>query len=500
MSIMQVLGCILNNPTLISETEKYQLTKDDFPEKFHKIIFATIYNLYHSGTESIDEIAIDGFLRDYDVQYKIFNDNEGLDYLNAITEMANESNFNYYYQRLKKFSLIRRLDELGFDIQEIYDDSLINPKESEEMQEKFDEYTIEEILTVYELKMADLKDNFKTNSEAKGIQAGERVDELLDRLEQHPEIGVPLNSDILTYIFRGSRKKKFYIRSSITGGGKTRNMIADALKISATHLFDLDSEEWVENDFQERSVVISTEMIFDEMQTPALAYISGIEENKILRNLLNEEEKERVRHAANVLKNSPIWFEHLPDFNVKDIERTIEKNIIRNGVEYVYFDYIHSSVTVFSEISKKSGVSLREDQILLLMSDKLKAICNKHDVYLMSATQLNGEWKNADSIDGNLIRGSKAIIDKTDCAMIMLPITKKEKDEIKDILSTGFYPEPNMVTHVFKNRGNEYDKVKVFSNINLGNMRVKDCFMTTFDHKLLKTEKLIINKSKKLDF
>lgn len=152
---------------------------------------------------------------------------------------------------------------------------------------------------------------------------------------------------------------------------------------------------------------------------------------KILRNTTTEDEKTRVKKAAKVLKESPIWFEHLPDFNIKEIERTIEKNVIRNEVEYVYFDYIHSSVTIFAEMSKKSGVNLREDQILLLMSDKLKGLCNKYDIYMMSATQLNGDWKDAWlrglQIDATYLRGSKAIADKTDAAMIVLPLSKKRK-------------------------------------------------------------------------
>ncbi|MED1679398.1 hypothetical protein P4V04_23310, partial [Bacillus subtilis] len=138
----------------------------------------------------------------------------------------------------------------------------------------------------------------------------------------------------------------------------------------------------------------------------------------------------------------------------------------------------------------------REDQILLLMSDKLKGLCNKYDVYMMSATQLNGDWKEAwlkgQVIDASYLRGSKAIADKTDAAMIILPLSKKEKDAIDPILKEGFYPEPNFVTHVFKNRGNEYDKVKVFSHINMGNMRIKDCFTTNLDNELITVEKLNI--------
>lgn len=500
-SIIQVLGSILNNPKLLADSNKYQLENDDFPERFHKIIFAAVYNLYNDGTEVISAVEIDGFLKDYDIQYQLFNDNDGLDYIQRIQELAELGNFDYYYKRLKKFSLIREMDGLGFDVKEIYDDTIIDPKEKEEMQENFDKHSIEDILSFYETRMIEIKDKFKSNSESKGSQAGKGGKELLDRLRQSPDIGVPMNSEILTSVFRGSRKKKYFIRSSITGGGKTRHSIADACKISATHIYDLKENKWVENDFSERSVLITTEMLTEELQTIAFAYISGVDEEKILYNNLTEDERERVEKAADILEASPIWFEELPSFNVKDIEQTIEKNCILNGVEYVYFDYIHSSVKVFSEMSKASGIGLREDQILLLMSIRLKDICNKYSVYLMSATQLNGEWKEAwkkgDVIDATFIRGGKSIIDKCDCSMIILPISKMEKKDIEEIMTKGFYKEPNYVTHVFKNRGNRVDKAKVFSHVDMGNMRITDLFITNTDNELIQIKKLVIKPKPK---
>jgi replicative DNA helicase len=364
------------------------------------------------------------------------------------------------------------------------------------MQENFDKLSIEDILKVYETKMIEIKDKFKTNGESKGIQAGSGAKDLLKRLQESPDIGVPLNSEMLTSIFRGSRKKKYYIRSSITGGGKTRHMVADACRLSATHLYDLKLKKWVENDFQEKTVVISTEMLFEELQTIAIAYISGVNEEKILYNDLTTDEREIVEKAAEILEKSPIWLEELPNFNVKDIEQTIEKNVILNGVEYVYFDYIHSSVKVFSEMSKSSGIGLREDQILLLMSIRLKEICNKYSVFLESATQLNGEWKEAWNkgmvIDSTFIRGGKSIIDKADGAMIILPISKMEKKDIEEIMKKGFLKQPNYVTHIFKNRGNRVDKAKVFSYIDMGNMRITDLFVTNTDNELITIKKLII--------
>src|SRR5699024_6542604 len=94
-SIMNVLGSLLKEPHILSETDKYQLENNDFPERFHKIIFAAIHNLYKSGSEVIDVAEIDGFISQYSVQYEVFNQNDGVDYLHSIQEITNLDNFDY---------------------------------------------------------------------------------------------------------------------------------------------------------------------------------------------------------------------------------------------------------------------------------------------------------------------------------------------------------------------------------------------------------------------
>lgn len=56
-------------------------------------------------------------------------------------------------------------------------------------------------------------------------------------------------------------------------------------------------------------------------------------------------------------------------------------------------DYIHTSLKILEEISKKSGgVKLREDNILFMLAIKLKDLCNQYNIFLMSSTQLNADY------------------------------------------------------------------------------------------------------------
>lgn len=125
-----------------------------------------------------------------------------------------------------------------------------------------------------------------------------------------------------------------------------------------------------------------------------LAFLSAVNEDHILNGLYEEGEEERVRQAAEILSKSPIYVEELPDFSLQDVENVIKKNIRERGTRYVFHDYIHTSLKILEEITRRSGgIKLREDNVLFMLSNKLKDICNQYGVFIMSATQLNGKKK-----------------------------------------------------------------------------------------------------------
>ena len=61
-AIIQVIGCVYNNPTLLDFTDKYTITDEDFQEEFHKITFGVIYKLHELGAKAITLENIADFL------------------------------------------------------------------------------------------------------------------------------------------------------------------------------------------------------------------------------------------------------------------------------------------------------------------------------------------------------------------------------------------------------------------------------------------------------
>ena len=48
-----------------------------------------------------------------------------------------------------------------------------------------------------------------------------------------------------------------------------------------------------------------------------------------------------------------------------------------------------------------------------MLSNRLKDLCNQYGIFIMSATQLNGTYKDSETPDQNLLRGAKSIADWT---------------------------------------------------------------------------------------
>ena len=411
---MQIIGDIFMNPSLLDLEDKYKFNEEDFPTEFHRILFGSIYNLHQLGAKQFSIESIEKYLEQRPKKYAIYKTNKGSEYLENLKEMCQLAAFDYYYNRMKKMTLLRMYNKkVGIDLSWLYDpDNIFDIKKKEKQETWFDNTPINEIANIINDKIDEIKSKYVDNSEDGVIQAGDGALNLLERLKTNPEIGYPLYGKMVNAIHRGARLKKFYLRSAATGVGKTRSMIADACFIACDKIYNIETKEWEENGTREPTQFITTEQEEDEIQTMMIAFLSGVNEDHILENTYVGDEWERVNKAVKILEKSPLYIKKLPDFSLQDIENTIKFGIRQYDTRYVFMDYIHSSMKILSEISSKAGVKgLREDNILFMISVRLKDLCNQYGVFIMSATQLNADYISAQQYDQNLLRGAKAIAD-----------------------------------------------------------------------------------------
>ena len=492
-AVMQVVGCVFNNPKLLDITDKYSIVDEDFSDSFHKVVFGAIYKLHELGANKISLQNIADFLADRPKSEAIYKQNKGDEWLMRVTDAAMSSTFDYYYSRLKKFSLLRAYDNCGIDVSDIYDiDNILDMKKKQLQEDMLDNSTLEQIANKVDEKIENIRFQYVNDDFGEAQQAATGIKELIQRFKDTPEVGVPLYGPLVNTVTRGARLKKFYLRSAGTGVGKTRSMIADACYIACTKIYD-ENFGWIKCGTQEPVLFITTEQELEEIQTMMLAFLSNVNEEHILNGEYDEGEEKRVLEAADILAKAPLFVEELPDFSLKDVEDKIKKNIREHDVKYIFHDYIHTSLKILEEITKRSGgIKLREDNVLFMLSTRLKDLCNQYGVFIMSATQLNGDWKDAKIPDQNLLRGAKAIADKIDYGSILLNTTDEDLVALETIMASSMFEKPTIKMSIYKNRRGRYKGVILWCKGNLGCCRIQPMFCTTYDYEMVSIDDIRI--------
>ena len=492
-SIVQVIGCVYKTPQLLDYSDKYTLTEEDFPDQFHKIVFGTIFKLHELGSERITVNNVLDYLSSRPKSEAIFIKQKGEEWLLKAAENAETSAFDYYYNRVKKMTLLRAFDSYGIDVSDIYDpDNIVDIKKKQLQEDQLDNSSLETIVQKVQDKIDQIMATYVDDEWGEAIQAGDGIESLIIDLEKSPEVGVPLYGPLINTVTRGARLKKFYLRSAPTGVGKTRGMIADACYIACNRIYD-DVFGWIKNGICEPTLYITTEQEKGEVQTMMLAFLANVNEEHILNGKYEGDERERVFEAAKILHNSPLYIEILPDFSLQDVENKIKKNIRDHDVKYIFHDYIHTSLKILEEISRRSGgVKLREDSILFMLSIRLKDICNKYGIFIMSATQLNADYQTSETPDQNLLRGAKSIADKIDVGMVLLPATQDDVENLSQILTNNAFDKPSLKLSVYKNRRGRYKGIYLWCKADLGTCRVKPMFATTYNYEIIQIDNLKI--------
>jgi replicative DNA helicase len=479
---VQVLGCIINDLSILDDS-RYDLSDIDFPKGFHRTLFSALTNLAALGTEYITPQTLEDYLKDKPQSYAEYKAGDGPRFVKSCMSSADFHNFEYYYNRIKKLTLMQAYYDAGLDVSIIYNPDELDISKREQQNKYFDSLSLTDIADKIDTLMLKIRAEYVDHSIDNSILASAGIDELFASLGEVPDVGQPMYGEMINTITRGMRLGKFYLRSAATGVGKTRTMIADFCNCGCAKIWK--NGEWIDNGLAFPSFFISTELELDELQTMMVAFLADINEENILNNVLSFEERERVKTAIQIIKDSPLYIEVIPNFSLKDIENAIKRNIRMYSVQYIFLDYIHTSMKILEEITKRSGgVRLREDNILFLLSVTLKEIATEYNVFILSSTQLNQDWKSAYIPDQNLLRGAKSIADKVDTGMLLLDITDEDKEKLQTIVNDGM-GMPNVKMSIYKNRRGSYNKCYLWMYADKSTCRFDGAFCTDYNYELI---------------
>ena len=471
--IQQVLGCLLKHPQYLSEVDKYRLTLTDFPSRFERYIFGAIQGLYYNGAQKISAFDVENYLSSNDTYLKIFNNENGVEYLQDIEEYSNTENFPYYYNKLKKLNLLSDFKKQGFDISDFYVEDLLDPR-SLEINQGFEELSLQDIVTGMKKKILRLEADYVKSEEVQSWNVADEIDEVVESFGDTSGIGLPIQGKILNKVVNGAELGALTIRSAPSGVGKTRHAVGDACSLAYPIRYNSVTGEWEQVGNNQRILFVITEQHKSQILKMIIAYLSDINESKFKLAYFTEEEKLRIEQAKKIMKEYRDNFIliRIPNPTIDLVKTMVREACITNDIGYVFYDYIFIGPALLNEFR---GFNIRNDEALLMFATALKDLAVELNVSVFTATQVNAKAdENKDIRNEASLAGGRSTINKADNGMIMARPTNEEL-EIVGKLHTVI---PNVVTDVFKVRSGEWNQVRIWSRMDLGTMRKEDLFIT----------------------
>ena len=472
---LQVLGGLMKKPTLLANSDVYHLSITDFSSVFERIIFNAIQTLFSNGLKEINVIDIDNFLTSTAGLKKVFEQQNGIEYLQDALEFSELDNFDYYYSHLKKMNLIRELKKNGFPTDDIYCEDLVK-NDSDEINRNFEKLTEQDIVEIIKKKILTIEQGITKREANETISSFNGARDVFEDSSYGGDVGLPLQGKILNEVMGGARLGTLMIRSGGSGLGKSRNMVGDSCMLAFPYRYNTTTEKWCQTGNNSKVLYIATEQKPKEIQRMILAYLTGINESKFRYGNFTEKEKIVIEQAFKIWEefSDNLIIGRMPNPTNEGLKNYVREQVILNQIEYVFYDYIFIGPALLNEFK---GFALRNDELLLLMCTSLKDIAEELNVFVMTATQVNANADNNKEIRNEAsLAGGRSTINKADFGFIMARPTNEELTTLKDFCDK--YGAPTLVTDVFKVRSGEWNQVRIWSKYDAGTLRKEDLFVT----------------------
>ena len=288
-TIQQILGSLMKHPQFLSEIDKYSLSITDFSTKFEKYIFTAIQGLWQNGAPKITAFDIESYMEANEAAKKLFEQQNGIEYLQDIEEFSNVENFPYYYTKLKKLNLLRDLKKQNFPVEEFYQEDLTAPNAAE-INQQFEDLTVSDIITSVKKRLLVLESDYAGTEEVQEWDIAGDIDDLVESFGEDGSVGLPIQGSIFNKVIDGAQRSCLTIRSGASGTGKTRNAVADACLLAFPLRYNSATAQWEQVGSNQKVLFIITEQTDKQIKKMILAYLSDINESKFKYGVFNDEE------------------------------------------------------------------------------------------------------------------------------------------------------------------------------------------------------------------
>lgn len=277
--------------------------------------------------------------------------------------------------------------------------------------------------------------------------------------------------------FYVDNKEHLFLTEDFIVTHNTRRIVGDACFLAFPFRFNFATSQWEQKGNSEKVLYIATEQNKKEIQRMVLAYVTGINESKFRYGQFTELERKVIAQAKEIIKQykDNLIITQMPSPTNELLQSIVREQVILNNISYVFFDYVFISPALINEFK---GMSMRNDELLLVLTTTLKNLATELNVFVMSATQVNANADDNKNIRNEAsLAGGRSQINKCDYGMIMARPTNEELGVLEPI-SAHYGIVPNLVTDVYKVRAGEWTQVRIWSYFDAGILRTQDLFMT----------------------
>ena len=345
-----LLGNILLYSDAMKECTEADLLASDFYLDKHIRMYTFMKQMYEDG-QKIDTISFSAKLKDFGVFDKV----GGLEYLLQLTgSTVGAINTKEYIRIIKSKSISRQIIKAGEEISEGAMDA---------------ETPIDNVISLAKDKIDDIT---RHRTDATFKKPEEVFDAAINKIELIQKQGSAITGIKSCYsaidnITAGFQKGDFIILAARPSMGKTAFALNLALNAAATS--------------NEAVAFFSVEMPAEQLANRLLSAKAKVDGQKIRTGQVSDSDWEKLREAAQQLKNQKIYIDDTPGLKVGDMYAKCRKLKNDYGLGIVFVDYI--------QLLDTNGTSESRQQEVSEISRRLKAMARELETPIIALSQLS---------------------------------------------------------------------------------------------------------------
>lgn len=350
-----LLACCILDPDVIDRCQEVRLEPDAFHKPIHQTIYEALSTLRRNQIV-IDEIALAEELN----RAGDFEDIGGFPFLNELTNrVQTTAHANYFAEVVKEKYMLRRLiRENTKAIEAVYAGEKTATEISTEQQSFLSELSGETSKTLQPASET-VRNAYQV---MRDIRNGDRSG-----------FGIPTGLIDLDKMLRGWKPGKLIILAARPAIGKS----SLALTFAAAAAVSKNPSGVLFFTIEMGNEEVAQRLICHQARVPHSRYVDAVTSNQ--QNIA-------IDQAAQVLSQSPIWFEERSDINVFDIRATTRRLCKKHDIKVVIVDYLQI-------VHGVKGDRKSREQEVSEISRNLKSMSKELQVPVIALAQLNRDME-----------------------------------------------------------------------------------------------------------